>query len=300
MAPRAARTRSGRVAADAASFRRIDDRRAFASIALDYVLVVTVAGFASWIDRLPATLLAFAIIAGRQSALQGLVHSACHFSLFSKRARNETLQFLFAYPILDSVVLYREQHREHHRDFERKTPDRFDYLHETLELSKAGRSHRTWVVFIRPLLGHAGYVFVADAIRTLGGHRAHAIRLASFWAVLLAIAWLTGWLGALLLYWIVPLVWLYPVFDIWAELSDHLDAEGESRNQEGIFYGVFLKGHEMYHAVHHLYPSVPYYRLRDLHERLAQDVVMEHSRGPLDFLRIVYRSANAQSHEGGV
>src|SRR5688572_23921202 len=218
--PAAAKRR--RLAADVTAFRRIDDRRAFASIALDYAVVVTVAGLASWIDALLATLLGLGIIAGRQSALQGLVHSACHFSLFSKRAHNKTLQFLFAYPILDSVVLYRLQHREHHRDFERKTPDRFDYLHETLELSKGGRYHRTWVVFVRPLIGHAGYVFIGDTIATLSKDRAQAVRLARFWAVIFAAAWFTGWLGAVLIYWILPLVWLYPVFDIWAELSDHL------------------------------------------------------------------------------
>src|SRR5712691_3793266 len=152
----------GRVAIDLKAFRRIDDRRAFASITFDYAVVFAAAGVASWIDRVPVTLLALAIIAGRQGALQGLVHSACHFSLFSKRGRNEALEFLFAHPILDSVVLYRAQHLEHHRDFRLKTPDRFDYLFETLELSRPGRWGRTWVVFVRPLLGHAGCVFIAD------------------------------------------------------------------------------------------------------------------------------------------
>lgn len=274
------------------AFRRVDDRRAFASIAFDYAVVLAIAGVASWIDRTPLTLLAVVIIAGRQSALQGLVHAACHFSLFSKKGRNETLEFLFAYPILDSVPLYREQHLEHHRDFERRTSDRFEYLHNTLQLSQQGIWDRTWVVFIRPLLGHAGGVFLADVVRAILGDRKHAFKLVVYWTALLAVAWLSGCLRPFFIYWIVPLVWLYPVLDIWSELSDHLDAPGESRNQEGLFYSMFLKGHETYHAVHHLFPYVPYYRLRDLHDRLRDGgVVMESSRGPLDFLRIVYRSA---------
>ena len=277
--------------ANVKAFRRVDDRRSFASIAFDYVVVLAIAGLASWVDRIPITLVALVIIAGRQSAFQGLVHSACHFSLFSKRKYNESLEFLFAYPILDSVALYRAQHLEHHRDFALKAPDRFDYLYDALQLSRPGIWNRTWVVFIRPLLGHAGYVFVSDAIRTFRGNRKRARKLVVYWLVLLSIAWWFGCLWFLFVYWIVPLLWLYPVFDIWAEISDHVDAKGESRNQEGLFYSGILKGHEIYHAVHHLHPVVPFYRLRDLHDSLCKKgVSMENSRGPVDFLRIVYRS----------
>ena len=272
-------------------FRRIDDRRAFANIALDYAVVFAIAGTASWINWIPLTLLALVIIAGRQSALQGLVHSACHFSLFSRKEYNDSLQFLFAYPILDSVPLYREQHLEHHHDFAVKSSDRFDYLHDVLQLSREGAWARTWVVFIKPLLGHAGYVFVGDVVKTFAGNPKHAFKLVVYWTALLGAAWWFGCLWSLFIYWVVPLLWLYPVLDIWAEISDHLDAKDETRNQEGFFYSVLLKGHETYHAVHHLYPFVPFYRLRDLHDRLREKgVVMENSRGPLDFLGIVYRS----------
>jgi fatty acid desaturase len=274
-------------------FGRVDDWRAFASIAFDYAVILAVAVTASWIDHAAVTLVAIVIIAGRQSAFQGLVHSACHFSLFSRRKRNETLEFLFAYPILDSVSVYRRQHLEHHRAFELKTPDRFDYLLGSLQLSWRGWWARTWVVFLLPLLGQAGYRFLADAIGTYSENRVAAVKLALYWAALLAVLWYCGWLWQFFLYWIVPLVWLSPVFDIWAELSDHLGARGESRNQEGFFYSAFLKGHETYHAVHHLYPFVPYYRLRELHDALQkQGIAMENSRGPADFLRIAYRLAS--------
>lgn len=276
-------------------FRRIDDRRAFATIALDYAIIFATAAMASWIHRTPATLLAVVIIAGRQSALQGLVHSASHFSLFSRKKQNVKLQFLLAYPILDSVPIYREQHLEHHRDFSLKTPDRFDYLYDCLQLSREGAWSRTWVVFIKPLLGHAGYVFVSDTVKTLSQNLGYALELAVYWVAVLFTAWLFGGLWPLFLYWIVPLLWLYPVMDIWAELSDHLDAKGESRNQEGLFYRTLFKGHEVYHAVHHLYPFVPFYRLRDLNECLREKgLALENSRGSADFWRIVYRGKTSR------
>jgi fatty acid desaturase len=270
--------------------RRIDDRVAFAAIAFNYLVIIATVAAAVSINRVPATLLAMVIIAGRQSALQGLVHSACHYTLFSRRRNNIRFQWLFAYPILDSVPLYREQHLEHHRDFSLKTPDRFDYLYNCLEISRRGIWNRTWVVFVRPLSGRAGIVFLSDAVKTLTGNRKEALRVCGCWSVMLFVAW---WLGALwlaLIYWIVPLVWLYPVFDIWAELSDHLDAEGESRNQIGFFYSALFKGHEMYHAVHHLYPFLPFHRLRRINHKLQErGVMLETSRGAIDFLRIVYR-----------
>lgn len=284
---------------DVRSFRRIDDWRSFATIALDYIVVFAAVGLSSWFQRLSVTLVALVIIAGRQSALQGLVHSACHFSLFSKKKHNYSLEFLFAYPILDSVPLYRAQHLEHHESFTLQTPDRFDYIHDTLELSREGIWARTWVVFIRPLLGHAAYVFVRDTIKTYNENRKRAFNLAVYWIVVLSAAWWLGCLWLLFIYWVVPLVWLYPVLDIWAEVTDHLDARGESRNQQGLFYSVLLKGHEMYHAVHHLYPFVPFYRLRDFHDKLrANGVAMENSRGPVDFLRIVYRGTTRITIDG--
>lgn len=277
---------------DLGAFQHIDDCRAYLCIATDYAVIVAAGVAAAWIDRAAVTVLALVIIAGRQSALQGLVHSACHYSLFSRRQHNDALEFLYAYPILDSVRLYRRQHLEHHRDFERRTPDRFDYILDTLQLSRRGVRARTWVVFIRPLLGHAGWVFLSDVVETCRDDRRAAGALLTYWAALVATAWLGGFLWSFVLYWVIPLVWLYPVLDIWAELSDHLDARGESRNQDGVFYSLLLKGHETYHAVHHQFPRVPFYRLAALRDHLRErGVVMEHSRGPLDFLRIVFGAA---------
>ena len=128
-----------------------------------------------------------------------------------------------------------------------------------------------------------------DVVRTYFAHPRRAATLVAFWTVVGLVAGWYGWLWPIFVYWIVPLVWLYPVLDIWSELSDHLDATAESRNQEGVFFNAIVKGHETFHAVHHLYPSVPYYRLRDLNDDLQRrGIVIESARGPLDFLRIVY------------
>ena len=78
---------------DLKAFCRVDDRRAFASIVLDYAIILATAVTASWIHHALLNLLAIVIIAGRQSALQGLVHSACHFSLFSRQSATRLSSF---------------------------------------------------------------------------------------------------------------------------------------------------------------------------------------------------------------
>jgi fatty acid desaturase len=293
---RARRHRVMSTGMSAREFRGIDDRLAMTYLALDYLVVILIALISSSVHSPPLTLLALLLIAGRQMALGALVHSAAHYTLFSTRRRNDSLAFLFAYPVLDSVRLYRGQHLQHHRDFQTKTPDRFSYLHDELRLNQLGAWGRTWTIFMRPLLGYASFRYLRETIDSFSHSSPEARKLLLCWIALIGTAWAFGYLWAFLVYWIVPLVWLYPVLDIWSEVSDHLDADDDSRNQQGLFYCVFFKGHETYHAVHHLYPFVPFYRLRNLHHRLREEgKVMEDSRGPLSFLRIIYRSTRSVS-----
>jgi fatty acid desaturase len=118
--------------------------------------------------------------------------------------------------------------------------------------------------------------------------------LAAYWAIVAAAFWRAGWLGYFFTYWIVPLVWLYPVFFFWAEMSDHYAVRDDARNQRGLFYALFIKGHEMYHAVHHRYPRVPFYRVRAANVFLrAMGDDIEESHGLVDFLKILCRRAPA-------
>src|SRR5262249_33640742 len=144
--------------------------RAFTSLALDYAVILVTIATAVRLNYTPTTLIAMIIVAGRQSALQGLVHSASHHALFSRRSVNNFFEILYAFPVFESVAVYRIQHLQHHRDFAKRAPDRYGYLHDVLGLSDRGVWHRTWQVFVRPILGFAGVVFVWDQARTLSRH----------------------------------------------------------------------------------------------------------------------------------
>lgn len=280
------------VRADMSRFR-IDDRVSVLIIASDYLVVILIALLSIAANSTLLTCAAIVLIAGRQAAFLNLVHAAAHYSLFSKKRANDSVDFLVGYPIFDAVAPYRVYHLEHHREIALKTPNRFDQLRDQLPEPGSGFWRRTWVVVVKQFLGAAGVDFVRAVVSQCQENPVLARRLTAYWLGIIGAFFWAGWLKYLLLYWFLPLVWLYPVFYFWAEISDHYAAKDESRNQRGLFYSLFIKGHEMYHAVHHLYPRIPFYRIEAANRHLGSlGVTMEESRGIADFVRILYSSGD--------
>jgi len=271
-------------------FVSFDDRKSLAILAGDYCLILGIAALAIRADNLLATVVGIALIAGRQVALLNLLHAAAHRALFSSSKLNDRVDVLVGYPLLDAVRSYRAFHLPHHRDIAGKSPDRFDYLYRQLPQPDAGAWRRTWTILLKPLAGNAGFNFLRDVWATARSDPGLAFRLASYWATLAVVFHQAGWLEYLLLYWLVPLIWLYPVFYFWAEIADHYAVRRDARNHRGLFYWLFLKAHDMCHAVHHRYPQIPFYRLRAANEHLASGgEQIEESSSFADFLRILYR-----------
>jgi fatty acid desaturase len=219
-----------------------------------------------------------------------LTHAAAHRALFRRARWNEKLEVLYALPIADTVARYRGPHLEHHREIATLDPNRFEFLHDTLGLPRRGAWGRTWVVFLRPLLGFAGYEALRDTLRAARRGRVYREKLLAFWVPLLAVAALGGSLRELMLYWVVPLLWLHPVFLLWGEVSDHFQAPGGTRDHVGFFHAAFINGHGLYHDVHHRYAFIPFYREKAAHAHLASlgAAAPECSRSAFDFARRIY------------
>jgi fatty acid desaturase len=277
------------------AFMGVDDRRAILIIAGDYAILMAIILLAIAAHHPLATVVAIPLIAGRQVALLNLVHAAAHHSLFSKRDDNYRVDLVVGYPIFDSVRAYRSYHLPHHREFIRKDEDRFDYLEDRLRGHDDGPWRRTWEAIIKPIAGRATIGFIRAVVDQARDNTWWAWRLGVYWVVVFAFFWWQGWIGYLLLYWFLPMVWLYPVLYEWAELSDHFAAKDETRNQRGLFYLLFLKGHETYHAAHHRYPRVPFYRIKAASRYLNSiGENFEETRGVVDFVRILYRRLPAK------
>jgi len=270
-------------------------------IVWEYVVTLAIIVLAVMAHHPLVTLVAIPLIAGRQVAFLNLMHAASHHSLFSKKHTNDRVDLFVGYVIFDSVRAYRSYHLLHHREFTRKDPNRFEYLHERLRGHGDGGWRRTWEVLIKPFLGAEGLGFVRATIEQAREYPLWTLKLGAYWSVVLTFLWWQGWLGYFLLYWILPMVWLYPIFYNWSELSDHYAAKDDVRLQRGLFYLLFLKGHEMYHAVHHRYPRIPFYRVKAAWRHLsAAGVTFEETRSVVDFMRILYRRDADAAQEPGL
>jgi fatty acid desaturase len=272
-------------------FWRPSNGLAFAIIASNYSFVILIMVVAAGAKSFIADAIALILIAGRQVAFLNIIHAAAHGSLFSRRPLNESLDWLFAYMVFDSVKVYRPSHLEHHRDFRLRDPERLYYLHKELMLPKRGALGRTWVVFIRPLLGHSGWGFVFETVQILIQNPRFAVKLLVYWVSVVGLCYWYGWLWSILFYWLLPLVWLYPVFSLWAEVGDHFQVPdiSESRNYKGWIWRVLIKPYETHHCIHHMYPHIPFYRHAEADAYLvSQGVRMEILSSLGDFLRVVY------------
>lgn len=77
-----------------------------------------------------------------------------------------------------------------------------------------------------------------------------------------------------LLLWIVPLMTSFPFFMLLRDVYQHANADDGRLTNSRVFFAdpftrwaVFVYGQDM-HVPHHLFPAIPHYRLRELHELL--------------------------------
>jgi len=74
-----------------------------------------------------------------------------------------------------------------------------------------------------------------------------------------------------LLYWFVPLICTFSSFLYWQSVDQHYGTESGTRTNVGFLMNYF--GHNIgYHHVHHLCPTVPWYKLPEAHKVLCSEV----------------------------
>lgn len=108
------------------------------------------------------------------------------------------------------------------------------------------------------------------------------LRLAYFTVLLEVLAhlrFMTGGLSAIyfILLWLVPLTTTFMFFMFLRDVYQHSNADAGRLTNSRVFFtdpftrwAVFVYGQDM-HIPHHLFPAIPHYRLRDLHELLKTD-----------------------------
>jgi fatty acid desaturase len=223
------------------------------------------------------------LIATRQHALLTLMHEYAHQQLSRRRTGiNDLVGDVFtALPFFITIHGFRRNHLAHHRHV---CTDQDPNWVSSLEKP---RFHfpKTRAAFAIEVLKHGlgrytlvelkGYT--VDAGMSTGLPRATRIRAAACAIVLAGMATYFGLWGILLLYWIVPLATFLMAILYVRDVGEHfgMPAPGIERSRTvlaGWLERVLIAQNGVnFHAEHHLFPSVPFFRLGRLHQVLMQD-----------------------------
>jgi fatty acid desaturase len=293
---------------DPSVVKQLSQLRPFVSsahIALEWSLMLA-AAIVCWRFWHPALyVLTVAFIGARQHALIVLAHDAAHWRLFRTRAINDWVgELLLAWPfVLFTMQAYRRNHLPHHRhintdrdpDWVRKQDSEWRFPMTRLKLAR---------LLILDVLGVGFVKFVIVATKlprsaasdTNRGNAFNVGRLVFLIAGAVTISVSQLWIP-FLLFWVLPYItWMQLCFHV-RSIAEHFAIRGRT----GIYAQTrtvlptwlervfILPKNASYHLEHHLFPSVPFYRLPELHRQLMNEPSYRESahitRGYLGVLR---------------
>lgn len=237
----------------------------------DWTLMIAAMAISIYASHPLVYLASVILIACRQHALLIHMHEASHYRLSKNIVLNDWISDLFAaYPTLLATVDYRKHHLAHHKntnteldpDWVRKVPlKEWQYPQVKAEILKT----------LGKQVVVGGYQWMTLMIMMSKNNTRKKI----YWAsILIAVTVFDVW-PEFLLYWMVPLLTLFPLFQRIRSVSEHfgLSHTHELNGSRNILSGpvesfLFSPHNVNYHLAHHLFPSVPQYNLPKLHRDL--------------------------------
>ena len=242
---------------------------------------------------------AIIVVSAGQHALAVLSHEAGHYRLFDNRTLNDFVGILSGMLIGVSNGCYRIVHRLHHNHlYEPNDPD--------LPLMAGYPRGKRYLAkkLTKDLLGltahkNYAYFFGAPAIsKNVDGEvrflddtspRLRNAALRERWMVFLChatapvVAFATGWGVEYLVLWVLPLLTVFQMLLRLRAVMEHgapVETSSPILASRTNFAPWWLSWwlyplHVNYHIEHHLYPSIPHYRLAECHRLLKQHGALE-------------------------
>lgn len=268
-----------------------------ATVAFEWVLIVATVIVAVHWSPWYTYPLSVAVIGSRQHALLVLMHEAAHYRLSSIRRVNEWVgDFLAAWPFFVTMARYRSKHLAHHRCTGTITdPNWVSHRGDSAWNFPMARHRFAWsLASTALLLDFAATVDLLRRVNEVDDRYASAaasqpadahsprdwrsvVRPAIYIAVTAAIIFSGVWL-ALLLFWVIPMATYLRVVMRIRAVAEHYGIDPETpqwpatrSTRVGILGRIFLLPRNIhFHVEHHLFPSVPYYRLPALSEAIRE------------------------------
>jgi fatty acid desaturase len=237
------------------------------------------------------TLSVLAIGLWTQNRLAVLIHESSHFLLFRSRMLNELAANLFvAFPLFAGIGNYRAVHWTHHRHVNdpEQDPDLKRLRSQHPRNFPVGRWRFLWEYVVLQVLPHNAFHYLRERARyaaapatsrlaafgeeVLSRRAFRALRIGHFVVLATVLTWF-GWWPEFVLLWIVPMVTVYPAVLFLREIAHHgnYPDNGDftnSRVYEGKWLEreIFFPFSEQNHVLHHMFPAIPWHKMRSAHE----------------------------------
>jgi len=245
-------------------------------------------------------------IGARIHGMMMLMHDGSHYRLFRNRQANDIVgELLLSWPFFISLQRYRAFHFLHHHHLgEERDGNRIVYLTHTMN----GEITADWIfpktgwrflLFLTKrfvagpfLAAYITWLNLSEAYFVLTGHptkawlisryrkppsKLYVILQLSFTVAVAAVLTYWHWWWGFFLFWIVPWSW-HVVLEQIRISSEHFAIENahpfyrqtRSIRTSWLEKLLYLPNNGTYHLEHHMYPSVPFYRLPKLHALLME------------------------------
>jgi len=257
---------------------KIDSVKFTAAALLEYGLIAAAVIISqTWWNPL-LYVLAVIVIGSRINALGGLMHDAAHHRAYANRSLNDFVGELLALPTSASMAGYRNTHFAHHRELNSANDPDWQRNVGLKEFEFPAPRTSVLMYFVQYLTGlkigaALGGFHKNKDTRDIPAAVARA-RLVFFLGLVAASIALGFW-KILLLYWIVPLLTVFLAIRYLRNVAEHYAVEhehvlNESRTVMAPIWELWLIAPWglNYHLEHHLFPSVPCFRLGELHRLL--------------------------------
>jgi fatty acid desaturase len=275
--------------------------RASAAIVHDVAVIAAAVAVALYFWPNPIVIFAAVLIIGtRQHALFVIAHDAAHYLLYERRWLNDLVGRICAAVQGLSMCTYRVIHRLHHNNlYGALDPDtalhggyprgRWYLVRKLVKDLSGLTAWKTYAYFLggAPALNTATNVALrplddtSEKLRTEAKRDRNAV-IVFHLAAFLFFAW-SGYLVEYLVLWILPLITVVQAMLRLRAIAEHgatIDFSSPltaARTNIGpAWLGWLLFPHHVnYHIEHHLYASVPHYRLPELHREMATRGMLE-------------------------
>ncbi len=259
--------------------------RVLAAYVFEWILILGTIALANRYFSIWTYIPAVILIGSRMHALAVVMHDAAHFRFLSNRKLSDLItDVLVCFPMLIHVDGYRRNHISHHQHL--NTGDDPDWV------AKEGRP-----AFARPqtrgqflgrlflyLIAYQGLADLRWMARRIGKDkkgRAEKLQMRVFYALLFVALTLLGLWTQYLLFWVVPFLTSFMMFQYIRSFAEHFGDLKYSNLLTAtrtvkpfLIERVLIAPYNIsYHLEHHLYPAVPFYNLPALHKLLMTDPV---------------------------